>query len=89
MAEVAGRWHTCAQEENLVIAVSSRHLVHRHRSILVVGVGPDHKGAPPYWVDGVKHDGVVPHKGHHVVWELLSGLDFRGESSTWTLDGRR
>lgn len=85
MAGAAGRWRTCAKEEHLVVAVGGRHLVHRHRGVLVVGVGPDHQGASPHRVDGVEHDGVVPHEGHHVVRELLGGLDVRGEGSAGTL----
>lgn len=81
--------HTCAQEEHLVVAVSSHDLVHCHRCVFVVGVGPDHQRSPPHWVDGVEHDWMVPYECHHVVWELLRCLDVRCEGSTGTLERRK
>lgn len=77
---------TCAKEEHLVVAVGGNDLVHGHRSVFVVGVGPHHEGPPPHGVYGVEHDGMVPHKSHHVVRELLGGLDVRREGSTGTLE---
>lgn len=76
---------TRAQEQHLVVAVGSRDLVHRHRRVSVVGVGPNYQRSPPYWVDRVEHDRMVPHKGHYLVWELFCCLDVRCESSAGTL----
>ena len=69
----------------MVVAVGSHDLVHGHRRVFVVRIGPDHKRSPPHWVDGVEHDRMVPYEGHHVVWELLCCLDVRCESSARTL----
>lgn len=77
---------TRAKEEHLVVAVSGHDLVHGHRSVFVVGVGSHHEGPPPQGVYGVEHDGMVPDKSHHVVRELLGGLDVRREGSTGTLE---
>lgn len=82
-------FHTCAQEEHLVVPIGSHHLVHGHRCVFVVSVGPDHQGSPPHWVDGVEHDRMVPYEGHDVIWELLCCLDVRCEGSTRTLEEQK
>lgn len=79
------RVHTCAEEEHLVVAVSSHDLVHCHWRVFVVSVGPDHQRSPSHRVDGVEHDRVIPHKGHYIVWELLCCLDVGCEGSARTL----
>ena len=73
----------------MVVAVGGDDLVHRHRCVFVVGVGPNHQRSPPDWVDGVEHDRVVAHEGHHVVWELLRRLDVRREGSAGTLQKQK
>lgn len=70
----------------MVVPVGSHDLVHGHRRVFVVGVGPDHQRSPPHWVDGVEHDRMVPYEGHHVVWELLCCLDVGCEGSARTLE---
>lgn len=78
--------HTCAKEEHLVNAVGSHNLVHGHRCVFVVSVGTNHQGSPPHRVDGIEHDRMVSHKGHHVVGELLCCLNVRREGSTGALE---
>lgn len=80
---------TCAQEQHLVAAVGGHHLVRRHRRVPVGGVGPHQQRSAPQRVDGVEHERVVPHEGHHVVGELLGGLDVRREGSAGALRTRK
>ena len=80
---------TCAQEEDLVVAVCGGHLVHSDGGVLVVRLRSDHQGPPAHGVDRIEHDRVVPDKRHHVVRELLGALNVRGEGSAWTLEGGR
>lgn len=76
---------TCAQEQDLVVPVCGWDLIHRYRSVFVVGMRSHHKGFPSHRIDGVKHDRVIPHKRHYIIWKLFSALDVRGERTTRTL----
>lgn len=76
---------TCPQEEYLVVAIRCHDLVHGHGRVSVLGVGANHQGSPPYWVNGVEHNRVISNKRHHIVRELLCCLDVRSEGSTRAL----
>lgn len=76
---------TCAQEEHLVVPISSCHLVHCNRGELIVHVGPDHQGALVHRVYHIVHGGVVSHEVDNLVWVILCGFHVWGEGATRTL----
>ncbi len=80
---------TCSEEQHLVVAVGSHDLVHGNWCVFVVGVGSNHQRSPAHRVDWVEHYWVVPHKGHHIIGELLCCMDVGCEGSTGTLEKQR
>lgn len=79
---------TCAQKEDLVVAIRSRDLVYSYGGVLVIGMRPYHQGLPADRVNGVKHDRMIPHECHNIIWKLFSTLNVGRERATGTLRGR-
>lgn len=76
---------TCTQEEHLIVAVGSSHLVHSDGGELIVHVGPDHQGALVHRIHSVVHSGMVPHEVDDLVGVVFRGLHVGGKSPSRTL----
>ena len=76
---------TCSKKQDVISSICSIDSVNSYLCILVVSACPNDQWPPVDWVDGIKHQGVVPDKGHHVIWKLL-GCPYVGcEGSSRTL----
>lgn len=76
---------TCAQEEHLVVPISSSYLVHSNGGELVIHVGSDHQGALVHRVYSVVHGGVVSHEVDNLIRVILCGFHVGSESASRTL----
>lgn len=66
---------TCPNEEDIILAVSSCHTVHRYVGEAVAHVGLHEDGSLAVGQDGVVHQWVVAGKLDHVIWEVLGGTE--------------
>lgn len=65
---------TCADEHDVILAVSRVDSVHSDLGEAVVHVGPDEDGPPAHRVDWIVHQRVVTRKLDHIVREALGRL---------------
>lgn len=79
---------TCAQEQDLVLAVGCSDLIDSDGGVFVVSMCPHEQRPPAHGVDGIEHDRVVPDERHHIVRELFGALDVGRKSSPRTLEQR-
>ncbi len=76
---------TCSQEENLVSAIHSIHLIHSYSSKAIVYTRAHHQRALVNGIHGVVHERMSTNEVDRFIWELFCGFKTWCECASRTL----